>query len=163
MYIKAAAEIRQMSRNVYGTPWDGRSVMYYTAGLLDGMKQDALTEMSFDIARFIYPKDSKLRRLLDSDHAASVSLDERHEYIGELENTVMQSLEDYDKELGEYFLEYVGLNFGKGRHFMKDEAIWVKRIYRVLAFASILLAVGLAKEGWEEIGGSTGGGGGAHH
>lgn len=167
-YAKAIAEIRFMTRNVYGQPWDGRAIMYYSAGLLEGIAQDKLTEWSFDIFRVFRMKDSKIRRILNSEHAPSDSIEDRHEKIGEIEQIFVQSLESVDHELAEYFLQYVGMTkgLGPGMFGLENDILWKKRLWRVTAFGMVLLAVGLMKEGTEELGvggGGGGGGGGAHH
>lgn len=170
LYMKQIIEIQNTTIFVYGQPWDSRVVMYYTSGLLRGMSQDKLSEWTFGLGSTLRPKDSKLRRLLNSEHAASITIEEKYEMIGELENALMTSLHDVDHELAEVFLQYVGMNFGPGRHLVDNDVLWMKRFYRVAIFGMILLELGALKEGLDEFGKADGGGGGgggghapAHH
>jgi hypothetical protein len=159
-YLKAIHEVQRLTRGIYGSPWDGRTAMYLTAGLFEQASQDALHEFTFGLAHAVLPKSSPLRRLI-SEHAESWSVEERYEKLGQLENILMASLHDYDHEVATAFMEYIGLNFPGG--FDKSK-LWAKRFYGLAAIAVILIAVEAAKEGTEELTGSfSGGGGGRGH
>jgi hypothetical protein len=169
-FAKAISELQQTFRNVYGDPWDGRSVMYISAGILRGMSKDQLAEFTFGLTSMFRVKDSKLKRVLNSEHAASIEIEDRYEDVGELENLINGSLHSVDHELAEMFSEYIGLNFGPGFHLVENDILWAKRIYRVAAFGAVLMVVAGVKEaseGYNEGSGGGGGGGGggapAHH
>lgn len=160
-FAKLAGDIAHTGRFVYGAGWDARPVLYTLGGLMDIGGLDALNEWSFGFLDMVLPKNSPYRRLLNSEHAISMSLAERWKFKGEIENILARGLEEIDQDIAEEFIKHVRLNFGPFEG--EDSGIWAKRASVALAIGLVLTVGGLTKEagdGLSESGAGVGGGGG---